>query len=112
VTYFALVYGPTITEEAERLTALFGHRYVEYAARVPALVPRLSPYRAPRAARLAHREPALQGPEEPAAGQQLRPDELTSDFSWSQYVRNREWEALLGALAAFAILAIKLRWMG
>ena len=87
LTFFAGVYGRTMVGEAERLTELFGYRYVEYAANVPAFVPRLTPYRADR-------------------------QDVTQGFSWSQYRRNREWEALLGAVAAFAILAMKARWLG
>jgi len=89
VVFFAIVYPPTVREEAERLTGLFGHAYVRYAARVPALLPRLRPA-APRDER------ARQDPEE-------------GRFSWRQYVRNREWEALLGAAAAFALLALRAR---
>ncbi|MEX2049559.1 MAG: isoprenylcysteine carboxylmethyltransferase family protein [Gemmatimonadota bacterium] len=115
-TYFALVYSPTIREEAERLTELFGHRYVHYARRVPALVPRLRPY-APGAD-----APVLAWPSAPAglpATDTASEGESDADregaegaFSWRQYRRNREWEALLGALAAFAVLAIELRIRG
>jgi protein-S-isoprenylcysteine O-methyltransferase Ste14 len=84
VGFFAAIYGRTVADERARLTELFGARYVEYAARVPALLPRLFPYRA----------------EAPASG----------GFAWSRYLRNREWEALLGAAAAFAILTGKMLW--
>ncbi|MGE0160430.1 MAG: isoprenylcysteine carboxylmethyltransferase family protein [Gemmatimonadales bacterium] len=87
VGFFAVVYGPTVTAEAERLTEQFGQRYVDYASQVPAFVPRLTPYRP--------------GEADPAA-----------PFTWSQYERNREWEALLGAAAAFALLALKMAWLG
>jgi len=89
VVFFAIVYPPTVREEAERLTELFGHAYVRYAARVPALLPRLRTS-APSAER------ARRAPEE-------------GRFSWRQYARNREWEALLGAAAAFAVLALRAR---
>ncbi len=52
-------------------------------ASVPAFLPRLTPYR-----------PDSSGEAPP--------------FRWSQYRRNREWEALLGVAAAIAILAIKM----
>jgi protein-S-isoprenylcysteine O-methyltransferase Ste14 len=87
VGFFAVVYGPTIAAEAERLTEQFGQRYVEYAAKVPAFVPRLTPFRAPDG------DPA-------------------GSFTWRQYQRNREWEALLGSAAAYAALALKMAWFG
>ena len=80
--FFAAMYGPTVAAEAARLTERFGHRYVEYATRVPAFVPRLTPFKAT---------------DGPGAG-----------FQWSQYERNREWEASLGAAAAFGVLALKM----
>jgi hypothetical protein len=85
VGFFAALYGRTLAEEGERLATIFGTRYQEYAARVPALLPRLTPFR-------------------PAEG-------ATSGFAWRRYARNREWEALLGTAAAFAALAAKARWM-
>jgi protein-S-isoprenylcysteine O-methyltransferase Ste14 len=42
---FVLIYVPTIRDEAARMEELFGPRYAEYAARVPAFVPRATPYR-------------------------------------------------------------------
>ena len=83
--FFVTLYGPTVASEAARLTEQFGHRYVEYAAKVPAFIPRLEPYKAG-------------GVAEP--------------FRWSQYERNREWEALLGTAAAFALLWLKMSLLG
>jgi len=82
--FFGIVYGRVIAEESERLTRLFGERYLEYARHVPAIVPRLRPYRGQR-------------------------DQVGSGFSWSRYLRNREWEALLGAVAALALLLVRMR---
>ena len=79
--FFAAMYGPTVAAEAARLTERFGHRYVEYAARVPAFMPRLTPFKG---------------------------DGAAGGFQWSQYERNREWEASLGAAAAFALLWLKM----
>lgn len=75
--FFAAIYGPTVSAEAARLTERFGHRYVEYASKVPAFLPRFAPY------------PGGDG---------------SAGFGWAQYQRNREWEALLGAAAAFVLL--------
>ena len=46
--FFVVVYRPTISAEAERLTEQFGQGYVDYAAEVPDFIPRLTPYRAGR----------------------------------------------------------------
>ena len=84
LTFYAGVYGRTMAGEAVLLTEMFGERFEHYAANVPALVPRLTPYR-----------PAwVQG----------------GGFTLARYKRNREWEALLGAVAGFAFLSLKWWW--
>jgi hypothetical protein len=112
VAYFMLVYRPTVREEAERLTELFGHRYVHYAAKVPAIVPRLRPY---AASADAHSLAWPSGRAGEAPGAAATDDVLDHDgssgaFTWQRYLRNREWEALAGALAAFVLVAIKMRF--
>ncbi len=87
VAFFAAAYAPTIAAEQARLAELFGARYADYAREVPALVPRLTPYRS--------------GERRSGPG-----------FSLGTYMRHREWEALLGAAAAWAILAAKLYAVG
>ncbi len=83
VLFYLGVYGSTMRGEAELLTGLFGDRYRHYAAHVPVFLPRLTPYRAPE------------------------PGRAPAGFRFAQYKRNREWEALLGALAGFVFLAGK-----
>ncbi len=80
--FYTAVYTRTMAAEARLLTEVFGDRYREYAAHVPGFVPRLTPYRP--------------GHGDDAPG-----------FRWSQYRRNREWEAALGAVAAFTLLLAK-----
>jgi protein-S-isoprenylcysteine O-methyltransferase Ste14 len=87
ICFYVAVYAKTMAVEAGRLTRLFGDRYLAYARNVPAFVPRLTPYR-------------------PQGGEAIQ------GFRFSQYRRNREWEALLGGLAAFAFLAGKAWWLG
>jgi protein-S-isoprenylcysteine O-methyltransferase Ste14 len=82
LVFYGAVYGRTMAGEAALLTELFGDRYRRYAADVPALLPRLTPWRAPGSER--------------------------GGFTFAQYRRNREWEALLGALGGFAFLVGKL----
>jgi protein-S-isoprenylcysteine O-methyltransferase Ste14 len=80
--FFAIVYGSTMRREELLLEELFGDRFRAYAASVPLLAPRLGPFQSP--------------------------GEPPSRFSLAQYRDNREWEALLGALAAFAFLTAKM----
>jgi protein-S-isoprenylcysteine O-methyltransferase Ste14 len=80
--FFVGTYRPTMVRETKALGTLFPAEYGRYKAEVPAFLPRVTPYR-------------------DGAG-------LAGDFSWHQYRRNREWEASLGALAAFGLLAAKI----
>jgi len=83
VAFFGAVYVRTMKREAEELLHLFGTRYRDYAAQVPGFLPRPTPFRSGGS---------------PGEG-----------FRWSRYRRYREWEALLGAAAAFTVLAVRLR---
>ncbi len=81
VVFFGLVYRRTIAKEARHLTGLFPEGYARYSAAVPVFWPRLR----------AWRDGQADG----------------SGFAWPQYRHNREWEASLGVLAAFALLVGK-----
>jgi protein-S-isoprenylcysteine O-methyltransferase Ste14 len=85
LSFFAVVYGRTMRHEEAVLEEAFRERYRHYAAQVPLLVPRLAPYRAPD-----------------VGGE--------GGFSVNRYRRNREWEALLGAVAGFGFLLLKMLW--
>lgn len=116
LAFYAGVYPRTMAVEARRLAELFPERYPRYAARVPAFLPRVTRYRSERA------------PEEPAGspGGRLRQEagrpertptegeassapagEEDGGFHWALYIRHKEWEALLGALGAYAFLVLK-----
>jgi hypothetical protein len=86
---FLLVYRVTVLREAKELEARFGASYRTYAAQVPTVLPRITPYR--------------------AGGSAGDSDSPRGSFSRARYLRNREWEAALGAVAAFGLLALKLR---
>lgn len=75
VLYFVLFYGAVIRREEQELRAQYGAAFDEYAARVPLLWPRLTPW---------------------------KPSE--EQFSWEQYRRNHEYEAALGFLGGLAVL--------
>ena len=82
--FYAAVYTRTMAGEARHLSELFPERYPEYAAEVPGFLPRVTPWR----------DGGSEG-----------------GFRWVQYRRNREWEAMLGAAAAFAVLVAKAFWI-
>jgi hypothetical protein len=92
VAFYLAVYTRTMAGETRHLTELFPQEFAAYAEAVPAFLPRITPYRAVRAG---------------ADGSAQSGDSQTGGFRWAQYRRNREWEASLGALAAFAILLAK-----
>jgi protein-S-isoprenylcysteine O-methyltransferase Ste14 len=73
--YLAVFYPVVIRREQAELETLYGAAFREYAARVPAFWPRLTP--------------ATSGGEK---------------FSWAQYMKNREYEAALGLAVAMLIL--------
>jgi protein-S-isoprenylcysteine O-methyltransferase Ste14 len=79
--FFLGIYLPVMRVESETMARLFGERYVEYARAVPLLLPRWRRYE----------DPALPG----------------AKFDISLYLRYREYQALLGLLAAWALLALK-----
>lgn len=82
--FFSWVYRGTIQKEARFLEQSYGDRFRSYAAEVPAFVPRITPFR----------------PDEPHP----------TAFSMDRYLRNREWEAAVGVVAGFALIAAKLLW--
>ena len=83
LTYFIATHAVAISRERAELTKLFDQRYLEYQDQVPVFLPRLTPHRT-----------------------HFLDDD--SSFEWARYLRNREWEALLGATAALAVLSMKL----
>ena len=85
LAFYLGIYGQTIRGEAELLEELFGDDYRHYAERVPLLLPRVRAYRAPDA-------------------------EAGSRFSGERWRGNKEYEALLGAVAAFAFLYLRMYW--
>jgi protein-S-isoprenylcysteine O-methyltransferase Ste14 len=81
---FAAIYIPTIQGEEGYLREHFAD-FEEYAAKVPRLLPRLTP--------------AVFPANENASGGQ---------FSWLQWQHHREYNALMGAGAIYAALAVRL----
>lgn len=79
--YLAAFYPVVIRREQTELETLYGAAFLEYASRVPAFWPRLSP--------------ATSGGEH---------------FSWALYRKNREYEAAIGLVVAMAILWSLMVW--
>ncbi len=78
---FLGIYVPVMRVEATTLSELFGEHYRQYAKSVPLFLPRLS----------RHRDPASE----------------RKKFDIGLYRRYREYRALLGLIAAWALLALR-----
>ena len=86
---FLFIYVPVIRSEESFLQAHFAD-FDAYRARVPRLLPRLTPAPPPGAqAAAAHRGPA---------------------FSRSQYLRHREYNSVMGAGAIYLALVLLMLW--
>lgn len=86
--YFGIFYYAVMRNEEEDLRARFGAPFEQYAARVPLFFPR-------------------------APGRRSGIDatsETNRRFSWAQYLRNREYKALIGTLAGLGIMGVRM-WL-
>jgi uncharacterized membrane protein len=86
-SYFAAFYYGAIRMEEERLRAHFGFEFDAYAARVSKFFPSF--------------RPIPSGPPSPKDG-------VIAPFSWAQYRRNREYQALIGTLAGLGVLWLRM----
>lgn len=77
IALFAFIYGPTIEQERQDIRSRFPEAYAQYEANVPPFAPRLTPWRGQTGA---------------------------DSFSFSRYMRQREWQAGLAFVAASAWL--------
>lgn len=80
IALFVFIYGPTIAQERQELRGRFPHAYDDYEANVPAFFPRLTPWRGQTAA---------------------------ESFSFSLYMRQREWQAGLAFVVVSAWLVAR-----
>ena len=88
ITYFAVFYYAVMRNEERDLRARFGTVFDEYASRVPLFLPNFFDQ--------GHAHPLDAAPEKP--------------FSWEQYRRNREYKALIGTVAALALVWLRM-WL-
>jgi len=82
VVMFFVIYLPVIGDEEQFLRQKFPE-FPEYERQVPRIVPRMTPYRSPDG----------------------------GGFSFDLYLKHREWNALLGAVAMAAVLVVKMIWL-
>jgi len=87
--YFAVFYIAVIRDEERHLRERFGAAFDEYAARVPVFFPGFRDTR-----------PEPTSPPGPPA----------EVFSWAQYRRNREYQALIGTIAGLAVVWLRM-WL-
>jgi phospholipid methyltransferase len=102
IAFYVTVYTRTMSGETQHLAKLFPEQFPRYVAAVPALLPRLTPYRAT--------DSRSDGVASTADSGKVDPERSGDGFQWAQYRRNREWEASLGTLAAFGLLLGKARF--
>lgn len=84
--YFTIFYYAVMRSEEKDLCAQFGTAFEDYAARVPLFFPHIG-------------RPVDQGASPQAEG---------NLFSWARYLRNREHQALMGALAGLGSLWLRM----
>lgn len=85
VIYFAVFYYAVMKNEEADLHLRFGVLFDSYAQKVPLFLPNFF-----------------------SAGYTTPGPEPENQFSWPQYKRNREYRALLGTLAGFAVVWVRM----
>jgi protein-S-isoprenylcysteine O-methyltransferase Ste14 len=86
VIYFAVFYYAVMKNEESDLRLRFGALFDNYAQKVPLFLPNF-----------------LNAGYMPAPGA-----ESENQFSWPQYARNREYRALIGTIAGFAVVWVRM----
>ena len=89
--YFGIFYYAVMRNEEEDLRMRFGPDFSAYASRVPLFFPNIFASGGVQSATTS----AVSG-------------EAIGGFSWAQYRRNREYRALFGALAAMAMVCLRI----
>jgi protein-S-isoprenylcysteine O-methyltransferase Ste14 len=83
IAFFVLVYAPTMQREVANMAGRFPAEYAEYAANVPAFVPRPRPWR--------------------------RTTPTPVPFRWSLYLKHGEWKVVVTYLLVLTWLAYRMR---
>lgn len=82
IALFVFIYGPTIALERTEISSRFAGEYPSYESNVPTFVPRLTPWRGQTSG---------------------------DSFSFSRYMRQREWQAGLAFVAASTWLIARMK---
>jgi protein-S-isoprenylcysteine O-methyltransferase Ste14 len=85
--YFIVFYSAVMRNEEEDLRARFGALFDRYAQSVPLFFPRVV---------------------NPGALAELRDPQQAHGFSWAQFRRNREYNAIAGAIVGMAVVAARM----
>ena len=86
LAFYIAIYSKTMEREVRHLTELFPDVYSEYASSVPMFFPRITVWSS-------------------------RNEIDFGGFCWSQYHRNKEWEASVGVISVFMVLCAKVAWV-
>lgn len=89
--YFGVFYYAVMRNEEEDLRMRFGPDFDAYASRVPLFFPNI-----------------FASGRSQSASKSTTNDEANGGFSWAQYRRNREYRALFGAIAAMAMVCLRI----
>jgi Phospholipid methyltransferase len=100
--YFAIFYYAVMRNEEEDLRKRFGAAFQEYASRVPLFFPRRP--------KPAKRQAKGERPPRGASERRLEETERAPEFSGAQYLRNREYRALIGTAAGLAVMGLRM-WL-
>jgi hypothetical protein len=87
--YFGVFYYAVMRNEESDLRTRYGAAFAEYAAQVPLFFPRL---------------------QVPSSATAQTPAARGKAFSWNQYQRNREYQALIGTLAGLGVMWLRM-WL-
>jgi protein-S-isoprenylcysteine O-methyltransferase Ste14 len=87
--YFGVFYFAVMRNEEDDLRVRFGSVFEKYAQIVPLFIPRII-----NPAHLAD----LRDPQQPA------------NFSWAQFNKNREYQAVIGSIAGMGVVALRM-WL-
>lgn len=87
--YFVVFYFAVMRNEEDDLRVRFGPLFEKYAQLVPLFLPRLV---------------------NPAELAEMRDPAQAKDFTWAQFLRNREYKAIIGTLLGIALVWLRM-WL-
>jgi hypothetical protein len=85
--YFVVFYFAVMRNEEEDLRVRFGAVFEKYAQIVPLFLPRIV---------------------NPAELADLRDPQQPANFSWAQFNKNREYQAVIGSIAGIGVVALRM----